>query len=203
MVDPYAITNFNRTESELQEFWLFCMAVAGKKATMIAGKIGEFLEEKSEGATPFDYVRRLVEENRLRERMMAVKLGKYALLEKGYAGSVSADGPDFTTAPADRLQEIQGVGFKTSRFFVLHSRRDADVAVIDTHVLKYLASLGHQVPSTIPTGDAYLALEKIMLTAARTAGMSMAEFDLRVWKHYASNGQHPLPGTEEPMRAAA
>ena len=195
MVDPFEITDFGRGDAALQEFWLFCVAVAGKKATMIAGKVDEFLSGRAEGELPFDYVRRLVSEGRLVSRMQEVKIGKYALLDKAWSFTVSDAGPDLRTASADELQAIHGVGFKTSRFFVLHSRADADVAVIDTHVLKYIASLGHEVPSSIPVGEPYLKLEAIMLSAARSAGMTMADFDLMVWKHYASGGVHPLPGS--------
>nr|WP_250807886.1 hypothetical protein [Neorhizobium tomejilense] len=194
MVDPFKITDFARDDAALQEFWLFCVAVAGKKATMIAGKIDEFLSDRRGGELPFDYVRRLVAEGRLVERMQAVRTGKYALLEKAWGFTVSDAGPDLRTADPSELQSIHGVGFKTSRFFVLHSRSDAKVAVIDTHVLKYLKAKRHRVPATIPVGDEYLRLEKLMLRYARAAGMTMADFDLAVWKHYASKGEHALPG---------
>jgi thermostable 8-oxoguanine DNA glycosylase len=193
MVDPFAITDFDRSDADLQEFWLFCVSVAGKKATVIAGKIREFLESKRADETPFDYVRRLLEDGSLGSAMRAVRLGKYDLLGKSWALVVGVDAPDLRTAEVLKLQEIHGVGFKTSRFFVLHSRRSANVAVIDTHVLKYLKSRHHRVPKTIPVGAEYLRLEKLMLSYARAAGMPMADFDLAIWKHYASKGIHPLP----------
>lgn len=193
MIDPFAITDFNRDDHALQEFWLFCVAVAGKKATMIAAKVDEFLKDRNEAELPFDYVRRLIAEGRLVERMNAVKIGKYALLEKAWGFTVSHDGPDLRTASADTLQSIHGVGFKTSRFFILHSRASAEVAVIDTHVLKFLKTKRHRVPASIPVGPEYLRLERLMLGYARKAGMTMADFDLSVWKHYASKGEHELP----------
>ena len=39
MIDPYKITNYNRTESQLQEFLLFCILVAGKTAYIQAKKL--------------------------------------------------------------------------------------------------------------------------------------------------------------------
>jgi hypothetical protein len=43
MIDPYNITNYNRTEGELQKFLLFCIVVAGKTAYIQAQKLEEFL----------------------------------------------------------------------------------------------------------------------------------------------------------------
>ena len=38
MVNPYDITNYNRTQNELQEFLLFTIVVAGKTAYIQAQK---------------------------------------------------------------------------------------------------------------------------------------------------------------------
>jgi hypothetical protein len=38
-----------------------------------------------------------------------------------------------------------------------------------------------------------------MLDAARAAGMSMADFDIAVWRHYSSKGEFPLPAS--PLKA--
>jgi len=195
MIDPYNITDFSRSRSDLEEFWLFCLAVAGKKATVIADKVAEFLKDAEEGETPFAYVRRLWSESTLRDRLKGVRLGKYALLEKAYSASVADAAPDLTTATAEDLESIPGVGPKTARFFILHSRKDARVAVIDTHVLKYLRMLGHSVPKGVPSGREYKRLEEIMLSEMDKSGMPRAEFDLAVWSHFASNGASPLPGT--------
>lgn len=92
---------------------------------------------------------------------------------------------------------IRGVGEKTSRYFLLHSRRDCGrIAVLDTHILKYLRHLGHIVPKGLPKGAGYARLEALVIAAADSAGMSMPDFDLAVWSHYASNPggiKPPLP----------
>jgi hypothetical protein len=84
MVDPFKITDFNRDYASLQEFWMFCVAVAGKKATMIAGKIDEFLSSKAPDELPFDYIRRLITDGRLDQALRPVRLGKYDLLGKSW-----------------------------------------------------------------------------------------------------------------------
>ena len=58
-IDPYNITNFNRTEGELQLFLLFCIVVAGKTAYIQAEKLEQFLDSTNkrlmmpENITPY------------------------------------------------------------------------------------------------------------------------------------------------------
>lgn len=201
MIDPFKITNFERTTEELQEFWLFCLAVAGKKATMIAGKIDEFLEGRSSNETPFEYVDRLAQSGELLARLKDVRMGKYALLELAFANSAQSGRLDLRKVVPSDLEELPGVGPKTSRFFIMHSREDAQIAVIDTHVTKYLRERGYDVPNGVPTGKVYARLEQIMIAETKASGMSPADFDLAIWSHYASNGEKPLPAV--PMKLAA
>jgi len=194
MIDPYAITNHSRSRAELEEFWVFCLSVAGKKATMMAGKVDEFIAGCGHDGTPFERIRKLIAEDRLVEEMKRARVGKYALLDKALRATLAEGAPDIESAmPAD-LETIPGVGPKTARFFLLHSRKDIEVAVIDTHMVKYVASLGHRVPNGVPTGKEYARLERIVIDRARELGMPLDGFDLAVWSHYASGGAHPLPG---------
>lgn len=206
MIDPFKITNYDRTDAELQEFWLFCLAVAGKKATMMAKKVDEFLKPlnawnnmipiNKPGMTPLEFIAQLPGgEKGLDKELRLVKMGKYALLTKGYMESANKGGQWLRTASAEDIRaDITGAGYKTSRFFTLHSRRNENVAVIDTHMLKYLKHIGApNVPDGIPNGPDYLRLEKILLAEAAKKKMAMADFDLAIWSHYAGNGATPLP----------
>lgn len=197
MIDPYRITNYDRTDHELEEFWLFCLAVAGKKATMMAQKVDDFLKPAIErGETPLEYVAHLIRvSNLLDAELRHVKMGKYALLTDGYAESARRGNAWLRTASAEDIRtDITGAGYKTSRFFTLHSRRNEAVAVIDTHMLKYLKHMGApNVPDGIPNGPDYLRLEKLLLAEAARKKLSMADFDLKIWSHYASKGASPLP----------
>lgn len=191
MVDPYDVTDYGRGRSALEEYFLFCVAVAGKKAVMIAAKVAEFLEGSQPGESPFEYVLRLDGEGSLAARLKETRIGKYALLAKAYPAAARLG--DVSAATVEELEALPGVGPKTARFFVLHSRKDARVAVIDTHVLKFLRERGHETPKGFPTGAAYRRLEGLMLDEMEASGLSRAEFDLAVWSHYASNGKTPLP----------
>ncbi len=194
MIDPYKITNYDRTDAELQEFWLFCLAVAGKKATMIAKKVDDFIN-LSPQFDPFTTIDRMVHIGTLDASLRKVKIGKYGLLVKGYEQSASHGTDWLRTASAEDIRtSITGAGYKTSRFFTLHSRKNEKVAVIDTHMLKYLNHIGApNVPSGSPAGPDYLRLEKLLLAEAAKKKLSMADFDLKIWSHYASKGATPLP----------
>lgn len=194
MIDAFKITDFARSEHELEEYFLFCLAVAGKKASMISSKLEQFLSRRSASEGPFDYVLRLESERSVGEELRRVKMGKYGLLEFAYPASARLFRGRLATAPVEELETIRGVGPKTARFFALHSRKEpGDIAVIDTHVLKYLRRIGHAVPDRMPDRRTYPRLERLMIDAAREAGMPMCQFDLAVWSHYASGGISPLP----------
>ena len=205
MIDPYKITNYHRTDEELEEFWLFCLAVAGKKATMMAGKVDQFLAPMRDynervkafpalQETPYEYILGLINHRALETQLRAVKMGKYKLLEQGYRDSAVLGNQHLRTASADALTAICGAGYKTSRFFTLHSRQFENVAVIDTHMLKYINHIGApNVPDGIPVGKEYLRLESILLADAASKSMVMADYDLKIWSHYASKGASPLP----------
>lgn len=195
-IDPYKITNYYRSDAELELFFLFACAVAGKKATVIANKMSQFLEPAySQNKTPFDYISDLITKGNLGKMLKENKMGKYKLLEAGYAQSAAKGTTWFRTASAEDIRKsITGAGYKTSRFFTLHSRANENVAVIDTHMLKYLNHIGApNVPAGIPNGPDYLRLESLLITEAQQKGLTMADFDLKIWSHYASNGASPLP----------
>jgi Thermostable 8-oxoguanine DNA glycosylase len=194
MIDAYDVTNFARTEDELQEYLMFCLAVAGKKASMIAEKLNSFLSRSDPCEEPFEYVLRLHSSSLLDEELRRARLGKYALLSKAYPEIATRFRGRLGSVPIAELESVSGIGPKTARYFALHSRRDpGPIAVIDTHVMKYLRYLGYSVPKSLPTRANYATFEKLMIEAAAASGLSMADFDLAVWSHYASGGVSPLP----------
>lgn len=84
------------------------------------------------------------------------------------------------------LEAIPGIGPKTARCFLIHSRPDQQYAGLDTHVLKFLRDKGHEVPASTPTGKKYKELEKVFLQYAAESGMTVADFDLAIWNQYRS-----------------
>jgi thermostable 8-oxoguanine DNA glycosylase len=115
--------------------------------------------------------------------MKEAHIGQYTRLVRCWRESLSLD---LRNDPVEAFEAIHGVGPKTARMFMMHSRPDQRLAAIDTHVLKHLRANGHDVPSATPSsGKLYRKLEEAFLALADEAGESPADYDLRVWKSYA------------------
>ena len=184
MVDPTDVTKFDRNKAELEEFLLFCVAVAGKTASQISVALERFLANGPEAVSPFDKVRYLIKKKKLREAIIESKLGQHNKLTRAFTELVKAD-YDLPKITTDELETIHGVGPKTSRFFILHTQPKVRIACLDTHVLKYLGELGHDVPKTTPTGKRYRELEKAFIEHCDEVGKDIATLDLEVWNRYS------------------
>lgn len=198
MINPYSITNFNRTDYELQEFLLFCIVVAGKTAHIQADKLDYFLNDSKvalnsfcsdkqlDNIKPFDIINLLNENNILLLQIIKAKLGQYNKIYKAFQYISNIKNKiNLKECTTEELEIIPGVGLKTSRFFILHSRNTTSIAVLDVHILKFLKSLGHDVPKTTPNKKKYYFLEQKFLDYCRNENMHPAEADLEIWKSYA------------------
>jgi len=186
MVDPFNITNYNLTESELQEVLIFWICVAGKTASLIARSVDRLLNSL-EGSTPFEKIRRVGYKD-LPQKLKSCGIGCQTIKAKSLWELVNSD-IDLRTCSIDELESIFGIGRKTSRCFVMHSRRNAQCAGLDTHILKFLRSKGHDVPKSTPgSKKKYLEIENLFLKYAKKSNKTIAKFDLDIWKKYAYNG---------------
>ncbi len=190
MIVPENITNYNRTEAELEEFLIFAILVAGKTAKTQAKKLQNFLWLAENGfglpkdTTPFEYLEYLIKGNQLTHVMMTCKLGQYKRLLIAFLGIVRFKG-NLKNVSVEELESISGIGSKTARFFVLHSRPKVRHAVLDTHILKWMGALGINVPKATPPKKKYAELEQKFLALADERNMSVADLDLHIWKTYA------------------
>jgi thermostable 8-oxoguanine DNA glycosylase len=186
MINPTTITNYNRTETELEEFLMFAILVAGKKAEQQAKKLEQFLANCPYAKySPFQYLEYLIKTHTLSGEMMRLKLGQYKRLTFAFIGILKFKGR-LKNVSIDELEGVKGIGSKTARFFVLHSRPNQKVAVLDTHILKWLREQGHNAPKATPSKKKYAVLEKIFLTEALKREMLPADLDLQIWKSYAN-----------------
>ncbi len=183
MIDPTDITKYDRTHAELEEFLLNAIAFAGKNARQQAKKMHALLAHDTH--SPFELIRIWKRDGRLLERLRAVRIGKYTLLEKSFT-QLAHSRIDLATCSVEELERYPAIGAKTARLFVLHSRPDQEYAVIDTHILKEMRSLNLTELRSTPSGKKYTELEKILLTHLKKRGVKdFAEYDLGIWKKYA------------------
>lgn len=184
MIDPTNITNFNRTQEELEKFFLFCVSVAGKTAYIQANKLEQFLKPATiKNITPFEYLSYLNENNILEPMIREAKLGQYKRLTRIFKQCISLN---LEKVSIDELEKIPGIGPKTSRFFILHSRPNQELAVLDTHILSWLNQNINDktIPKSTPQSySRYKTLEKLFLNEAKKRNIKPEIFDLQIWNN--------------------
>lgn len=177
MINPFAITNFERTEHELQTFMLFCVCVAGKNAVQQAAKLEKFLDIIPGSGLPFE---RIMAIDDVIPYLVEVRMGQYNRI--GRAFKKLSELKQLDRVEIEHLELIKGIGPKTSRFFVLHSRPDSRVAVLDTHILRYMReTMGIAAPKSTPGLKRYSELETQFLEYCDARGCSPATLDLEIW----------------------
>lgn len=179
-VDPLRVTDYDRSEAELQRFYLFTVFVAGKNADWAAGVVDSLLRRADEqGQTPFEYLRQ--NEHDLHNLLVVHRVGQYGRITRAIAQSLDLN---LRTCTVEDLENVFGVGPKTARFFVLHTRSDAKCAVLDTHILRWLREVhGVTTPKSTPPRKEYARLERIALSlmAAEFPHLTPAQADLLIW----------------------
>jgi endonuclease III len=205
MIDPTKITKFDRTPNELIEFWLFCVMVAGKPALRIAPLL-ERLLANTPGSTNFEKVQHIADPARTMEILQQFGIAPYKDRRPAFqvTGQRLAANPAYLSeASVDDLATIPGASFKTARIFVLHSRPNQRYAVLDTHILSWLRSLGIAgVPKVSPTGAKYLKLEQTLLEICRATNCDPASLDLRTWEE-RHRRIRPTAAPKQPRRPEA
>jgi hypothetical protein len=205
LVDPKFATNYERTDDELEEFFIFCVCVAGKDAAVTARGVHNFLYNLKEiyareqpNLSPLALIRNLrskygtdmgIDENMLSTELKRARIGSYNLLSRRLMKLAHAN-IDLRTCTPDELEKYEGIGSKTSRFFILHSRANARVAALDTHILKWLNDQGVKAPKSTPLKGSkkYRDLELTFLQFCDKLGKSPATLDLEIWNDYSRNG---------------
>ena len=188
MINPAEVTNYNRTQSELQEFILFCINVAGKKSSIEAPKLEIFIQRAKDitkESTPFNCIKKLIKLGRLNEIMHWAKLSPYAQRYNSYVAVSKIK--DLQTVTLNRLLQVPGIGLKTARFFLSHSREDFDEPMLDTHILQFLRDNGYRhAPKSTPSNvGVYNYYANIFKMFARVSGKSVTDLDLEIWKQYS------------------
>ena len=185
LIDPKKITNFTRTQAELQSFFLFGLFCAGKNSDYAAKCLAKLLHN-NEGETPFEVLKNLGETG-IHNALVASRIGQYTRLTKAIVDAVYLD---LSTCTLEELMSVHGVGQKTARFFLLHTRSNIKCAVLDVHILKFLRDHQVDAPQNTPTSTKqYETLEKqfLFLISSHFPFMSVADVDLIIWKKYSGS----------------
>ena len=178
------IENYSRSDEELIQFWHFSLFVRGKNADVQAKKLALFhdlLPPASFLTTP------VVDPGRLHTALLTIRSGQYESLTRAIHETherMAVVGSDFLrlSQPSD-LESIAGVGPKTARYFIMYSRPNAQVAALDTHILRWLQEQGYDAPKATPSSpDTYRRLEKAFLYECERRGRAPSDLDLDIWK---------------------
>lgn len=180
LVDPDKITDYNSSDSELELRILWWVCAAGKNGTAAARLLSALLSKWDNGKSPFGIIRSIPN---LAQEMKNCGIGCYNHKSKTFLQLVES-GFNLKTCSVEDLEGIHGIGPKTARCFLIHSRPNQRLAGLDTHILKYLREQGIAAPTSTPTGRRYRELEKQFLALADKAGKSVADFDLEIWVSY-------------------
>jgi thermostable 8-oxoguanine DNA glycosylase len=182
LVDPKNITIYNRTDSELQIFWLFCILVAGKNSDTTSRLLTRLLSIVDDSQTPFEALQNLGKKN-LYKLLLNNKTGQYDRIHKAILQSLQLD---LRNCSRDELMNIYGVGPKTARFFLLHTREFCEEIVLDTHILRWMREKYHimDVPRNTPQNiDKYETWAKLCrkLMTQHYPNLTLAQIDLKIW----------------------
>ena len=190
MVDPDYITDYNHDTYGLQEVLLFWVCAAGKNAKTSAAALDTMMDEaeswlspKDQGSfNPFETLKFVGEG--LVEMLKTHGIGCYNNKARTIRELIESN-LDLKTCTRDDLLEIYGIGMKTASCFIMHSRKNARCAGLDTHILKYLRDEGYDVPTATPGSKRkYLEIEQKFLALADKSPKTVARFDLDIWKRY-------------------
>jgi thermostable 8-oxoguanine DNA glycosylase len=178
--DYVNITKFNRTKQELEELALFSILAynnSSKAAAITLDKLGWSSFASTRG------VARDVLADMLRNAGSRFFNQKAAAIHE-----VSNSDIDLANVSLPDLMKVRGFGPKTARLFILHSRPQAVCVPLDRHILSFLRDNGVDAPFSTPgDGRRYRELEKAFIGFAQQSELSLAEFDLKVWRQYSRN----------------
>jgi len=187
MIDPHNITNYDRNITELQEFLVFAVAVAGKNSDHVAPKINALFKVPLfvELINNYPWLENGLWEAHMHALLKQHKTGNYGRMMR-FLKELAKSEINLVECQIDELLSLYGVGPKSACFFLLHSRPKQDLIVLDTHVRKFLASKGWKL-SAIPDKIRYLNIvnKAIQFIKSSYPQLTLAEADLQIWKEFS------------------
>jgi endonuclease III len=152
MINPNKITNYNLSEAELQRQLVFWVLVAGKKAKTIAQRMKCVFNQLGDNNTkPFDLIKTISKNNKGYDWLAEILKNNGIGCQNNKARSLielAHSDLNLKNCTLDELESIHGIGRKTSRCFILHTRENAQCSGLDTHILHCLRDIGYNVPKS-------------------------------------------------------
>lgn len=175
------ITKYDRNVEQLLTFLMWCTVTPGKKSDIITPKFNAMFSEDNKPSQVIKKhgksIRSLLEKN---------GIGQYDRILKAWKVIQSLHPlGQLRTITRDELITIPGIGPKTASFFIVHSRKWTEMAVLDVHILKWLQQEfpKFNIPDTTPQDiDVYKQIEALFLGKACQLDMSPADLDNKIWK---------------------
>ena len=187
-INPKKITDFNRTKADLELFAVFAVCVAGKNAQQTADKVNDNFRDvqtPTKQLTPFEAIKNLVDIKVFVAYLKMAKMGQYRRIYRALRDLVES-GIDLKTCTVEELEAIHGIGPKTSRFIIMHSRPNQRLATLDTHILRWMRDQGIETPKATPQSKKlYKELEDKFLTLCDKCAILPSQLDLEIWKQYS------------------
>ena len=188
LINPKKITDFNRTKADLELFAIFAVCVAGKKSQQTADKVNNHFRDTqtpTKQLTPFETIKSLVKIRVFGAYLQMAKVGQYKRIYKALR-DLAESGIDLKTCTVEDLEAIHGIGPKTSRFIIMHSRPKQRLATLDTHILRWMRDQGIETPKATPQSKKlYKELEQKFLTLCDKCAILPSQLDLKIWKQYS------------------
>ena len=187
-INPKKITNFNRTKADLELFAIFAVCVAGKKSQQTADKVNEHFRDvqtPTKQLTPFETIKSLIGANIFGGYLQHARFGQYKRIYRALR-DLAESSIDLKTCTVEDLEAIHGIGPKTSRFIIMHSRPNQRLATLDTHILRWMRDQGINTPKATPQSKKlYKELEEKFLTLCDKCAILPSQLDLKIWKQYS------------------
>ena len=187
MINPSKITNYDRSERQLQEFLVFSICVANKQAKRIATSVDRMLHDMAWMDFPLPCIRAYCKRQGV--KAFAAKLHKYGITPHNqkaeFLYSAARANLCLSVCSFEELMGIKGVSHKTAHFFLTHSREGHDYPVLDTHILHFLRDCGVNAPMATPSSTKRYKELADEFMRHLPEGMSVADYDLFLWNKYS------------------
>lgn len=187
---------------DAQSKLIYSLIVAGKSADFADKALAklymvferELGVNNGERLLPFVMLERLFKAEKVEACLREARTGNYRKLFNALLRLTHSHLNLFTVLPW-ALEEIPGIGPKTSRFFIMWLRPEERYAALDTHVLRWLRERYPNAPKSTPQNPkVYKHWEEVFIFKANKMGLTPRQLDSRIWEAGAGRTQRtPLP----------